>query len=246
MADQEFETGPSVAVYSGRRIVVLTLLLSLTVVPLFVLFMTHYAGAKVRSSVARAQDSMRTLATAIESYYVDNMEYPAMAMDHIWAAGAYTLPADVPVSRTFRMRNESQMMTLTTPIGYVVAYPVDPFREVKGTTFSYFNAGHGWLLASWGPDVDQQSGGDLQMQRGDIFYSVATEAIQVFDGVTTHTMRRRITMPDPGVESVYDPTVRQPSDHLLTGNHNEFGEGAFTYDPTNGLFSQGDIWRVKQ
>lgn len=44
------------------------------------------------------------------------------------------------------------------------------------------------------------------------------------------------------VERVYDPMVKQPSNKLLTGSG---PRGAYTYDPTNGLLSNGDIWRVK-
>jgi hypothetical protein len=48
----------------------------------------------------------------------------------------------------------------------------------------------------------------------------------------------------PGSYSVYNPGVSQPSLLLLAGA-NPKGV-AFTYDPTNGLVSSGDIWRVKQ
>jgi hypothetical protein len=34
--------------------------------------------------------------------------------------------------------------------------------------------------------------------------------------------------------------------HAFPGEGLDFGGGAFAYDPTNGLESQGDIWRTKQ
>jgi len=37
---------------------------------------------------------------------------------------------------------------------------------------------------------------------------------------------------------VYDSSIPQPSPHLLAG-------GPWTYDPTNGLVSDGDVWRVR-
>lgn len=37
---------------------------------------------------------------------------------------------------------------------------------------------------------------------------------------------------------VYDSSIQQPSAYLLAG-------GPWTYDPTNGTISNGDVWRVK-
>lgn len=209
--------------------------------------MARYTEHKTRSAIVRVKSDMRILATAIESYRVDSAIPPAMSKSRESTAGAYVLPAEVPVSRSFRMRHDTQMMTLTTPIAYIESYPVDPFREFKGTTFSYYTDGWGWILGSWGPDMDQSTGGDLQWHLGPLIPE--HEGLVAIDETPPIWNRKRPGRPLPGqgVASVYYTVEnKQPSLHLLTGNHNEHGEGAFTYDPTNGIFSQGDIWRVHE
>ena len=48
------------------------------------------------------------------------------------------------------------------------------------------------------------------------------------------------------VEKVYDSKIPQPSFTLLTGKSSAPNGGAYTYDPSNGTVSEGDIYRVKQ
>lgn len=48
---------------------------------------------------------------------------------------------------------------------------------------------------------------------------------------------RKYDIADPA--AVYDGAIPQPSAHLLAG-------GPWTYDPTNGTVSQGDVWRVRE
>lgn len=217
---------------------------------------TQYSERSTRRYVSKVRSDLRSVATAIESYYVDNMQYPAMSMDRSLAVGAYRLPYDVPVSRTFRYRHDSDLLTLTTPIAYLVSYFDDPFATYRGTPFVYHTDRWGWILGSWGPNRNQRAGGDLQWQRGGerVRYDIDThskvESLLKGEEVPTLAtyLERPIPIPLPGqgVASVYNVMERQPSELLLTGNHDEYGQGAFTYDPTNGLFSQGDIWRVKQ
>ena len=45
------------------------------------------------------------------------------------------------------------------------------------------------------------------------------------------------------IETVYNSAVSQPAETLLVG---EGPTGSYTYDPTNGTVSDGDLWRVKQ
>jgi len=48
---------------------------------------------------------------------------------------------------------------------------------------------------------------------------------------------REYDIADPA--AVYDSAIPQPSAHLLAG-------GPWTYDPTNGTVSRGDVWRVRE
>ena len=137
--------------------------------------------------------------------------------------------ADLPNFVMKGVGSVGSIMTLTTPLAYITTYPSDPFASNKGETFSYYavwpgdqrnspRGGVGWILWSYGPDVDEYK----------------------------HT---------PGSDTpygAYNPTIAQPSSwdqYLVIPGGLLAGSGsvhAFTYDPTNGTVSGGDVWRVKQ
>lgn len=199
----------------------------------------NFLEAQVRSKVSRVRADLRSYATAIESYYVDNNEYPATdSSDNDGSsgfgynnfAGGFGMVRNMP---TFRLKANSgdQLHTLTTPVAYLTTQFLDPFVDTKGATFSYstpqFTLGiiteaSGWIMWSYGPDVDQNrenqfpGGGG---HGGDIVVVVAGQ-----ESARVET-------------SFYNPSQSVPSTNLLT-----FG----TYDPTNGTTSEGDVWRVKQ
>ncbi|MFH0794243.1 MAG: hypothetical protein V2A74_09465 [bacterium] len=154
--------------------------------------------AGVRSKVSRARADMRSLATAMEAYYVDNNAYPAWTTDPA-KSSRYQRPVEPPIPSFVRKTYQSSVMTLTTPIAYITTLMEDPFAGPK-QTFGYYSKSVGnqlgWILFSPGPDGKFDLGWEI-----------------------------------------YDPSVPQPSLELLT---------RYTYDPTNGMVSPGDIWRVKQ
>ncbi|MCB2155186.1 type II secretion system protein GspG [bacterium] len=197
----------------------------------------NFLEAQVRSKVSRVKSDQRSLATAIESYYVDNNVYPAMTLTLNESADSALIASGNSAGRTFQLRNSQapDLSTLTTPIAYVTSYFVDPFADTRGLTFRYFRDNQGWILGSWGPDTDQAAGGDLQWNNGDITVPA--------DGDGTNLVRET---GEAGVESVYISSVSQPSTVLLAGEGSGTGIGAYTYDPTNGTVSQGDVWRVKE
>lgn len=112
-----------------------------------------------RSRVSRVQADMRTLAVAIESYYIDHSAYPAWAMGKNGVNSG--IGPDNPAYRvpTFMARPEgSKLYTLTTPISYMPTYFADPFipypRKGFGT-YAYWVGGkfnQGWIIYSPGPD----------------------------------------------------------------------------------------------
>lgn len=158
---------------------------------------------------------MRSTASAIESYAVDNAWYPG------WAIGPDSIHAPLPASHpaaalpSFHQPTHLYPFTssstpsfkwapscLTTPFPYLASYPRDPYarRSKHLVTFVYYcniKRGFGWILVSPGPDGDYD--------------------IKPF--------------------SHYDATLMpsQQTELILR-----------TYDPTNGLFSNGDLCRVKQ
>ncbi|MCX7016357.1 MAG: GYF domain-containing protein [Candidatus Sumerlaeota bacterium] len=168
--------------------------------------------AQNRADVARAKSDMRSMATALESYYVDNNDYPACTSDPALKAfgdkaGQAKELRNVP---TFALcRPGARMMTLTAPMAYVTGFVPDPFSPAGSATFGYYtDAKHiGWILWSPGPDGTY----DLNMDN---------------------------------IAQLYVPHISQPSTTLIAGT-NAAGR-AFTYDPTNGAASVGDIYLVNQ
>lgn len=67
--------------------------------------------AQTRAKVSRARTDMRSLATAVEGYHVDNGRYP-------------------PIVEYAGIRIAHHMFT--TPIAYITSIPLDPFRSDKG------------------------------------------------------------------------------------------------------------------
>ncbi|MDK2972821.1 MAG: type pilus assembly protein PilA [Candidatus Sumerlaeota bacterium] len=189
----------------------------------------NFLEAQVRSKVSRVKSDHRSLATAIEAYYVDNNIYPAVSMDDAEAADAIVTTDNK--GRTFRLRNATQLSTITSPVAYITSYFGDAFADTRGLPFRYSADRAGWILGSFGPDGDEGTGGDLQWADGTTPY-----AARVGTGNTN----------DAAVETIYDSRKSQPSDELIAGESGTAGFGAYTYDPTNGTVSQGDVWRVKE
>jgi prepilin-type N-terminal cleavage/methylation domain-containing protein len=199
----------------------------------------NFLEAQVRAKVSRVRSDQRSLATAIEAYYVDHNIYPAFA---VGAGGGYNggMPsynywvvtnqgnsggaADLPCfSLNSQSASNASFMTLTTPMSYITTYPADPFATNKGCTFSYASVFPGdQALTAIG------AGGRGGV--GWILWSFGPDVDEYkSDG------------PSDSPFGVYEPAIAQPSELLLVG-----GNPAYTYDPTNGTVSEGDVWRVKQ
>lgn len=194
-----------------------------------------FQARRMRAQISRARADLRSLATAIEAYFVDMMSFPASGSaegpSHTWGGhvrhrGSWSgvLPSGVPTFHsglprgtgarrmlTFRtpqtpggFSTSWTPHTLTTPVAYIWAYPMDPFADTVGATYGYAAPHSSWILWSPGPDRDENA-------------------------------------PDgPGdvggcVEIVFDPEGRTPSEGLTNR----------TYDPTNGVRSNGDIVRTR-
>jgi type II secretory pathway pseudopilin PulG len=157
----------------------------------------NFLEAQTRSKVSRVRSDMRSLATAIEAYYIDNNDYPPSTLDPTKAFRS--LQSDGRRIPSFQITNpEYGGAILTTPIAYITWIPPDPFGDGE-QIFGYHRAGdqrnQGWILFSRGPDGDFDLGWDA-----------------------------------------YDPS--NPESILILNK-------MYTYDPTNGTVSNGDIWRVK-
>jgi prepilin-type N-terminal cleavage/methylation domain-containing protein len=195
----------------------------------------NFLEAQVRAKVSRVRSDQRSLATAIESYYVDNNTYPLASRAGVpaFATGANanynaalaTALAQPPARvtalgavPTFAARSNAaaqQFATLTTPIGYFTSYPADPFHNFRQATFNYAvdNTGNRWILISNGPDLI-----------GGLVSGTANPA--PYNGLNATTGTTLETLLGAG----FNPETLTP----------------FLYDPTNGTISAGDVIRLKQ
>ncbi len=78
----------------------------------------NFLEAQVRSKVAQTENDLRTLATALEAYRVDNTGYP--------------------VSYLYSPLSE-RLQPLTTPVAYVTSPPTDPFFRKADTGLGSFD-----------------------------------------------------------------------------------------------------------
>lgn len=156
------------------------------------------------SRVSRTKADMRSLATAIEAYFADNKQYPAMTPLADWATGSEVatlkeMGGDTLFTIAASPYPHKTSAGLTTPNAYASSLFNDPLFPSKrrGMPFAYSTNNESWILLSGGPDED-------------------------FDVVNPLTM--------------------------LHGNFEETKTGLlpYTYDPTNGSVSDGDVWRIKQ
>ncbi len=97
----------------------------------------NFLEAQVRSKVSRGKADMRTIATAIEAYRVDQNKYPFTQQSQ---EGRYAL--------------------LTTPIAYITSIPPDPFGSGTLGTWTYptgymayytYDFIVKYSITSWGP-----------------------------------------------------------------------------------------------
>lgn len=130
---------------------------AMAVVPVAVLAaiaVPNFMEAQGRSSIERSRSDLRTMAVAIESYYVDTNTYPAYSansQNNFFGPYVSQAPelAGVP---TFRVKNPPELYILTSPISYISSMVEDPFAPAKGATYGYYSTPVGWIIWSPGPD----------------------------------------------------------------------------------------------
>lgn len=150
--------------------------------------LVNYMRALTKARITKAKAEMKTIATGLESYFVDNNAYPRW-----WETSRLPPPAGQwapPVSW--------RLNSLTTPISYLSQIPTpDPFRpwtDILGwrngevyDTYDYIDAqssmessarnigrsiyGRMWRLASAGPDRIQTYGRSDYIRTPSIVYT---------------------------------------------------------------------------
>ncbi|MBE7561015.1 prepilin-type N-terminal cleavage/methylation domain-containing protein [bacterium] len=209
----------------------------------------NFLHAQIRARVGRVHADLRNLATAIEAYRVDHLDYPEGTDNpaNQDPAIAAVLGPLAPGYYAFRVRGGGKVAgqdfdTLTTPVPYIAALPHDPFipgyRDIL--TYCYRNAkdgANGWVLTSFGPDQD-------------LFKDVGRP------GVGTNNPNPLSTASDSGSPARLGDINERGVIHYIEGTDlgivnavNAMGGlrralDDLSYDPSNGIISDGDIYRV--
>ncbi len=192
----------------------------------------NFLQAQVRAKVSRAQSDMRTVATAIESYYIDNNDYMPDYYDGFAQAPVYL----------------SRLVPLTTPVAYMTSIPEDPFAEGPATSditilrslYTEDGSEDGDLARPLPYDFAKQHIGASVEEVGQAHFD-AWERIAVSVGMepearTQFAWALRSVGPD-GVSVPLGYTA-----DMLSGIGIEGADGV-VYDPTNGTISAGQIYR---
>lgn len=80
----------------------------------------NFLEAQARAKVSRTASDLRTIATALESYRIDNNQYPAEN---------YPSPELVNDPGEPALPNPVRLRPVTTPVAYITALPPDPFAD---------------------------------------------------------------------------------------------------------------------
>jgi len=192
----------------------------------------NFLEAQTRSKVSRVKADMHSLATSIESFYVDHNAAPPcyryyvsddkLTMQKLTQSPAmYFLQVEWTTNPGGSL-SEGCGAWLTTPIAYIGAMPLDPFVSAYP---------HGKEMVGWGKGI--QSAGPFYGMR---YGSGVLSAYRRDSGAVTYPDVGYFlvsTGPDLILDSLFDATMP------ALGAPARFGY--LSYDPTNGTVSEGDV-----
>lgn len=210
---------------------------------LTVIAVPNFMEAETRADIASVTENQKRTAMALSMYHIDHGLYPSYYP--FTAAAGYVAPARVTKNYN-QLAVEAQggswpteyfyipsfavvdtaghAVGLTTPVAYLDSYLRDEFSYWEATTFNFAQGPRDYLIWSWGPDgFDQLDGGE---------YSAGHNAAE-------YIVRWNQPLPSPYL--IAGPITRNTPPGAPTS-----GTGAFTYNPTNGTASAGDIWRTRR
>jgi len=183
----------------------------------------NFLEAQVRSKVSRVKADQRSLANGLEAYFVDNNDYPEYAIGDAAAAG------DKAITPVGSASGDISILHLLTFRVWASSGEVNQFHTLT-TPQAY-------LTSYFGDPFSDSKGvfGYYKDDNGWILSSYGPDTDEADGG--------DLGMTSPyAIETIYQSTIAQPSFYLVTGE----GDEAFTYDPTNGTVTPGDVYRVKQ
>jgi type II secretion system protein G len=182
----------------------------------------NFLAAQTRAKVTKVKGEFRTLATAIEAYYVDQSTYP------IHISGTYVqngvFGKDAYGSYRFDV--------LTTPVAYISSIPEDPFGETAGAGGTVAS-GVSYFLYTW-----------------DRFQSATNSVGTPFTAIWhAGYWGLRDRGPDRTWNGYIDPNNTGLGNQQVWYDYPYCIQGDVTllsYDPSNGTISRGDIYRTSK
>ena len=185
----------------------------------------NFLEAQTRSKVSRAKADMRTCATAIEAYCVDNNSYPRSN----FYSYAFAVPSQYPGGGA---GYGPALEFLTTPIAFLSSSGAlkDPFIANKRYSSSNFPNGPAAALVADPRDTEVAS----------LYHYMARE-----ETGTTTTDEPNIKVKWWIIESCGPDRAQHNLGGILTSASGDFPIILSSqYDPTNGTVSQGSVFRV--
>lgn len=119
-----FHRGDSI---SPRAFTLIELLIVVAIIAILAaIAVPNFLEAQTRSKVSRAKADMRTVATALEAYHIDNNRYPAAHAE-----------SGFGVDSRYRTINPRirRLVPITTPIAYISSVPRDVFNVENHPTW---------------------------------------------------------------------------------------------------------------
>lgn len=183
----------------------------------------NFLEAQIRAKVTRIKADQRTIATAIESYAVDNNKYPIRNASWATNQPAYAPNFNEKIYAPSSPTAAVGMHVLTTPVSYIGSLPQDLFATGQRAMMQPGNP-YSDAIDYWDPKqaddfvMNLQSRFNAGVAKGWMLLSVGPDKVL---GV--------LASGSPG---------GWPGESFVTQ-----GSRRFFYDPTNGTISVGNIYR---
>ncbi|MBX7247118.1 MAG: type II secretion system protein GspG [Candidatus Sumerlaeaceae bacterium] len=181
----------------------------------------NFLEAQVRSKVSRARADARSIATALESYAVDNNKYPIPRTIAVELKGTLDSAAQFVPGGSVQATLGGFAGGVTSPIAYLSTANIkDVFAQ------NQFDELHN----------------DFFYQNIDYWYSPGVLFAESANPVYPQTLASI----DPSGEPGYWKTVYGSYKMGSIGPDRDYSGGRNIYDPTNGTVSGGDIYRSQK
>ena len=200
---------------SRRAFTLIELLIVVAIIAILAaIAVPNFLEAQTRAKVSRVKNDMRTIATAMESYFVDSNTYPGDS------------------DNTLGNNCQGGLAYLTTPIAYITTLVRDPFQTQRSANDSasaiYYEMGSGTDNAGWGNAPWRFGAGCQSVGKQNFLANEGIKAWFIYSGGPDETDNTSGNDLWPGYG-----TQNSPGMILLE-----------IYDPTNGTVSDGDIYRA--